>query len=139
MIYKCEQATGALWQPPFSPWGGPPPIFDFGWLFIDKTVRSSPSCGGPQQADSNTTIESFYRCIFVEILVFFWSLEVPGSVGASLRVPRGVHGGPRGVPACPRGVPGGPRGVPGGPRGVPGGPRRVPRGSPGSQGAPGTS
>ena len=42
-------------------------LFDFGIIFIRKTARSSASCDGPQRAASNAAIESFWRCIFVEI------------------------------------------------------------------------
>ena len=42
-------------------------FFDFGGLFIEKTARSGPPCDGPSRAASNTAIESFWRCIFVEI------------------------------------------------------------------------
>ena len=41
--------------------------FDIGGLFVDKSVRSSPSCDGPEQAGSNAAIESFWHCIFVKI------------------------------------------------------------------------
>ena len=47
-------------------------FFDFGRLFIDKTVRSSRWGDGSQQAGSNTAIESFWRCKFVEIWPFLW-------------------------------------------------------------------
>ena len=42
-------------------------LFNCGCLFIDKTVLGSPSGDGFQQADLNTAIKSFWRCIFVEI------------------------------------------------------------------------
>ena len=42
-------------------------FFDFGGLFIDKTVRSNPQGDGSQQAGSNAAIESFWRCKFVKI------------------------------------------------------------------------
>ena len=42
-------------------------FLNIGGLFIDKTVRSSRSCDGPSWAASNTAIESFWRCTFVEI------------------------------------------------------------------------
>ena len=42
-------------------------LFHFGGLFVDKTVRGSRSGDGPQQAGSNTAIESFLRCMLVEI------------------------------------------------------------------------
>ena len=64
-------------------------FFDFGSLFMNKTVRSSPSGDGSQQAGSNAAIESFWRCIFVELLPFLWSIGVPGG-------PRGVPGGSHG-------------------------------------------
>ena len=40
------------------PWS-PPPLFDFGGLFIGKAVPGSPSGDGSQQAGSNTAIDSF--------------------------------------------------------------------------------
>ena len=36
-------------------------------FFIEKSARSSRSCDGPSWAASNTAIESFWRCLFVEI------------------------------------------------------------------------
>ena len=43
-------------------------FFDVGGLFIDEVVRWSSSGDGSQWAGSNTAIESFWRCIFVETL-----------------------------------------------------------------------
>ena len=60
---------------------------------MDKTVRSSRWGDGSQLAGSNTAIESFWRCIFVEVLPFLLSRWVPG--------------GPREVPEGSLGVPGG--------------------------------
>ena len=35
LIYMCEQAMGALWQPPFSPWSGPPPFYFILAVFLE--------------------------------------------------------------------------------------------------------
>ena len=93
-------------------------VLNLGALFVNKTVPGSPSGDGSQHADSNTAIESFWGCIFVEISVLLWSIGVPGG-------PRSVTGGSQGRARGPRGVPRGTRGVP--------------RGSLASLGAPGTS
>ena len=99
-----------------------------GSSFIRKTARSSASCDGSRQAGLNTAIESFWRCILVEIYVFLLTIRgLWRSPGA-----RGFQG----VPGASPGVSGtslaSPKGVPWSPRRVPRAPRDVPRGSPGS-------
>ena len=64
-------------------------VFYFGGFFIEKTDRSSAPCDGPSWVVSNTAIESFWRCLFVEIWPFLWSICDPGGL-------RGVPGGPQG-------------------------------------------
>ena len=81
-------------------------FFDFGGRFMDKTVRSSPWGDGSQWAGPNTAIESFWRCILVEMWLFLWSIKCPGLRRVSGTSP----GGPRRVPGGPRGVPGKPQG-----------------------------
>ena len=97
-------------------------FFDFGGFAIKKTVRSSASRDGSPWAGSNTAIESFWRCIFVEIWPFLWSIGVPG----------GLRGGPGGSQARPWGS----QGRAGGPRGVPG-PQGRAQGIPGIPGVSG--
>ena len=101
-------------------------------FFIDKTVRGCRSCDGSRQAGSSTAIESFWRCIFVELWVFFWSIRGHwrslGVQGASL-------GGLMDVPGGLSAAPGGPRGVPGVREACPGDPRD-PRGLQGCAGHP---
>ena len=94
-----------------------------GGLFIDKAALESPSGGGSQQAGSNTAFESFWRCIFVKILLFLWSMGVPGG-------PRGVPGGSQGRDRRSQGRPQESQGrahripcIPGGSGDVPGIPR----------------
>ena len=77
-------------------------FFDFGSFFIRKMVRSSRWGDGSQQAGSNTAIESFWRCILVEIWLFLWSIRCPW------RSPWGLRNVPGGSPKGPRGSPGGP-------------------------------
>ena len=45
-------------------------LFDFGGLFKKETARSSAACDGPQLAALNTAIESFWRCVVVEVWPF---------------------------------------------------------------------
>ena len=88
-------------------------FFDFGYLFIEKTARSSDSCDGSRQAVSNTAIESFWRCIFVEIWLLLWSIRghwrFPGipraSPGVLREVPGGSQGRSQGFPIASPGVP----------------------------------
>ena len=95
---------------------------------------------GPSWAASNTAIESFWRCLFVEIWPLLWSITVPigvpGGPRGSQERPRRVSGTSPGVSgACPV-VPGASPGVPGACPGVPWaswGHRGVPKGSPGSR------
>ena len=121
-------------------------VFDFGGLLIKKTARSSRSCDGPSWAASNTAIESFWRCLFVEISPFLGSIRapigVPGSPWGSQGRRWGVSGTSPGVPGtCPGlrgtspGVPGACPGVPGTSPGVPGTSPGVPGPCPGVPGA----
>ena len=121
-----------------GPGGG---LFKFGNLFMHKTVLGSAAGDGPQQAGLNTAIESFWRCILVELWPFLLD-AIYRSIRSHWRSP-GVPGASPGVQGASLGglrdVPWGPRGVHGGPRGIPWSPRRVSMGSWGSQGAPATS
>ena len=44
--------------------------FDFGGIFIKKAAWLSAPCDGPSRPASNAAIESFWRCLFVEIWLF---------------------------------------------------------------------
>ena len=115
---------GNMATPFFSIADSPLLLFDFGGLFIDETARPSPSRDGSQWARSNTAIESCCRCIFVEILLFLWSIGVSEGLRG---VPGGSQGRPRGVPAACPGVPETCPGVPGASPRVPGACPEVPR------------
>ena len=62
-------------------WGGIPgsggTFFHLSVLFMNEMARSSGSCDGPKLAASNTAIESFWRCIVVELWLFLWSIRGP--------------------------------------------------------------
>ena len=102
-----------------------PPFLHFGGLVIDKTARGSPSGDGSRQAGSNTAIESFWRCIFVEIRPFLWSIRAPWRSLGSQGRPWGVSGTSPGVPGACLGVPEASPGGPGACPGVPGAPKGV--------------
>ena len=42
-------------------------FFYVGGIFIEKTARSSPPCDGLSWAVSNTAIDIFWCCMFVEV------------------------------------------------------------------------
>ena len=91
-------------------WGDNPvpggTFFDFGGLLTKETDRSSAPCDGPSWAASNTAIESFWRCIFVEIRPFLSSIRAPwrslGSQGRPWGVPEASPGVPGSCPGDPR-------------------------------------
>ena len=101
-------------------WKIPVPFFYVGGFFTEKTSQLSASCGGPQQAGSNAAIESFWRCLFVELWLFLWSIRGPWRSLGSQGRPWGVSGTSPGVLGARPGVPGVSLGVPGACPGVPG-------------------
>ena len=114
-IYKGEPGPGTSWVDSFPNGVGPEAFLTIGGLFVDETALGSLWGDGSQQAGLNTSIESFWRCICVEIFVFLLS---SGVLGWSQGRPRAVPGACPGFPGASPGVPGPCPGDPLDPRGL---------------------